>query len=608
MLGLIVLLISTLPLKVAWLENADKAAVPHISDNQKEFQGTTVEASKLIDQAQPTGSIAGSGTLDGEREWTSAEGVLATDRGLTPPQFPTSRRQLLQESETCPWLTPTAEDDVLKCADGTFCNRLYSIGGWGCCDGHGGRIKCPQNVPIMSAALDCASGTQECCCSTVEGCANYGGERPCFPHCVDQTRQVSENCQDTEEWADSEGFSCRDYYVQELCTIQGDYGNSSESLLKWSNASFSDYQMDDMSALEACCACGGGVLDSSPPPSPPPPFPPRPLNPLSPPPLPLAPPVYTEGSTVTVNDSIYGYPHLENAVQNPSVETILLVHDVALDGTLPSVGRTLEVGGDCGAVHCELSGRQRHRIFVVGRGGALSLRRLALRWGYAQDPANGGAAYVGAGGRLRAEHCIFESNQAGTGVALYGEGASIVLSSCAVVGNIGGDAVIYVRNHTELVLTNRTDVSNNYIELGGAVGAYESSTVLLNASMLRQIYAIKNTAGMYLSESVAVLVESAIEENSGSQGTGVYAHSHVELVLSEGSSISYNLGRYRAGGIMTSDNCVDCKIRIMEASNLSYNYAAFEAVGGASDKPLPGQAAARAVMLTAGLGSSRWGQ
>ena len=60
----------------------------------------------------------------------------------------------------CPWLTLTDEVNVLECGDGTHCNGQSD--GWGCCNDHGKRSKCPPNYPIMCTIKKCGGG-DHCC-------------------------------------------------------------------------------------------------------------------------------------------------------------------------------------------------------------------------------------------------------------------------------------------------------------------------------------------------------------------------------------------------------------------------------------------------------------
>ena len=78
--------------------------------------------------------------------------------------------------QLCPWSTPTSEDNVLQCRDGT-CNGVEDAERWSCCKDKGGRTKCPKNWPIMCADKSCSpDGTDYCC---YDDCGKYGGPRKC---------------------------------------------------------------------------------------------------------------------------------------------------------------------------------------------------------------------------------------------------------------------------------------------------------------------------------------------------------------------------------------------------------------------------------------------
>lgn len=65
-------------------------------------------------------------------------------------------------SAACPWTSGVTDaNNKLQCADGTFC--VGSKDGWGCCACHGGRAKCPPNMPHMGNALACGGKTDRCC-------------------------------------------------------------------------------------------------------------------------------------------------------------------------------------------------------------------------------------------------------------------------------------------------------------------------------------------------------------------------------------------------------------------------------------------------------------
>ena len=82
--------------------------------------------------------------------------------------------------KSCPWLTPTEDNDVLKCRDGSFCNGITDTDNWSCCNSRGGREKCPANFPAMCALPQCAAGGSDYCCYAKDVCIDhYEGLRTC---------------------------------------------------------------------------------------------------------------------------------------------------------------------------------------------------------------------------------------------------------------------------------------------------------------------------------------------------------------------------------------------------------------------------------------------
>mmetsp|Transcript_48420 Transcript_48420/g.90733 ORF Transcript_48420/g.90733 Transcript_48420/m.90733 type:complete len:159 (-) Transcript_48420:55-531(-) len=70
------------------------------------------------------------------------------------------------------------------------------------------------------------------------------------------SRVASDYCLDTPEgWVSSDLTTCCRYYVKDFCTQDGGYGAG------WltSYGVFDDWARDGISALDACCVCGGGT-------------------------------------------------------------------------------------------------------------------------------------------------------------------------------------------------------------------------------------------------------------------------------------------------------------------------------------------------------------
>ena len=61
---------------------------------------------------------------------------------------------------------------MLKCNDGSYCNIVED--GSSCCNGKGGRSKCPKNKPRMCVGKECANSTDHCC-GTDRDCKKHNG-------------------------------------------------------------------------------------------------------------------------------------------------------------------------------------------------------------------------------------------------------------------------------------------------------------------------------------------------------------------------------------------------------------------------------------------------
>lgn len=84
-----------------------------------------------------------------------------------------------EETAYCPWLSDSGSMDKLDCADGSSCSP--EVSGWDCCTAHGGRSRCPANMPLMCADTACLDGTEHCCRTD---CTEHGGPRACNPQHV----------------------------------------------------------------------------------------------------------------------------------------------------------------------------------------------------------------------------------------------------------------------------------------------------------------------------------------------------------------------------------------------------------------------------------------
>ncbi|KAK3269074.1 hypothetical protein CYMTET_22465 [Cymbomonas tetramitiformis] len=535
--------------------------------------------------------------------------------------------------EECSWLEPLDMVDTLLCNDGSLCYPLEDDASWGCCNSRGKRARCPANWPQMCARdFSCGGLSDHCCFEAGDGCDSDGGERPCFLGCADIAYGGGQN----GLWVDTTSATCEDYYVFNYCDESGGYGSG------WSakGGAFEDYAENGVSAVEACCACGGGVRS---PPPPQPLQPPRPPVPHSPPPLPpLPPPLPTtqitgealstalcgadqsrdhwgspqhlcvaltgitgkpsahcvatrqitgealgtalslNGSTAVIDDAIYGAAQLNSMVADPDAAVILLRTHVALDGPLPAVDRALDVHGSCSDVsstRCRISGEDAHRLWRVTESGTLRLEALELRAGYTME--RGGALHV-VWGRVSLHNCLLEGNTAlGDGGALHAEGSHVALVSSHVLSNVawGSAGALQVCCGSALVLDAGTVVEGNIAKKECTVSVEGNSTLLLNRSQVTGNRVETFGGGMCLDDnSTAQLTGSEVAGNSATSAGGMILRGDSTVVLLGGSAVSGNAANDNAGGVQLLTGAAT-HLWVLEGSVISDNHA-FNQAGG----------------------------
>ncbi|KAK3268717.1 hypothetical protein CYMTET_22790 [Cymbomonas tetramitiformis] len=534
-------------------------------------EGSTLAAEHAGETLASVARVEGSTPAEGSEQLKEPAKPAGLLRG-------TRRRLWENDTEACPWMVSSGGPYVLDCWDGTSCDVETASGGYSCCDDRGGRKRCNDDLPYMCSGYFCSTG-DHCCSKTGDSCTVSGvyGLKPCFPSCTDLTFQTAspEGQEETTAWTDSEGESCEDYFNFWYCTEDGGYGNSSFASSKWSNASFSNYTNHGLNALEACCGCGGGLFDSPPPPFPSPLLPPPPPAPPSPPPLPNAPPVTLDNSTVILNNSRHAYQQLVGALQTEEVRSITLHTDVDLDNSLPGVDRALSITGECGdsqELHCEINGRRKYRIFNVTSKGALSIRQVALRYGYADESsdsvsAHGSAVHLDIGGTLVAHNCILEANEAPDGAVVYCKQCSVMLSLCNVTGN-SGYKVLYAIDFANVTIGEKTQITRNSAELY-IIRAQYDSTIDVQDCDITENYSSRSGILHVRERSQLLTNGTRIKHNSGFNI--VYCHSSAALVKG-GTQIHHNEARDRGGGFYVRTTC---HAHITEASSISYNSAAY---------------------------------
>jgi len=73
----------------------------------------------------------------------------------------------------CTWLSHSGRDQEFLCADGTFCPMTSAT----CCNGRGGRARCPRSTPVMCKEENACADGQDYCCAV--DCSAHQGPRPC---------------------------------------------------------------------------------------------------------------------------------------------------------------------------------------------------------------------------------------------------------------------------------------------------------------------------------------------------------------------------------------------------------------------------------------------
>ncbi|KAK3287478.1 hypothetical protein CYMTET_5011, partial [Cymbomonas tetramitiformis] len=477
--------------------------------------------------------------------------------------------------EECSWLNHTGIEYVLRCNDGTYCNVLEGEGegeGWACCQYRGKRAQCPLNWPTMCARDGACAFNTDYCCDQTCAASGEGGDRPCYLGCTDA------EAFDGGPWKDAQLQSCEDYYILDYCSNTGEYGSGWASN---KDGSFASYSVNGVSALEACCTCGGGLYPPPPPPLSPPLPPPSPPQTPFPPPLPVAPPVSLNASAVTIDDGTYAFPHLEGALQDDTVAVINLQTDVALARNLTEINRTLSVYGECedggNAVHCQISGSGMYRIFTLAEGAALHLQALELHSGYSQT--SGGLLHV-ALARATLVDCVLRDSEAGeSGGAVYAHQSHVACSGCSLIGNVAyfGGAV-WAHNGSVLLLDNGTLVEGNSGITDHIVGVDEASTLSVNGSTRVIGNSVKGFGTLCAKSNSILLVEggSLVEGNSANMG-GAVSCTTSRVVVSGGSGLRGNYGKENGGALISSGAWNE--ILITGGSSITGNYATSHGAG-----------------------------
>ncbi|KAK3265495.1 hypothetical protein CYMTET_25824, partial [Cymbomonas tetramitiformis] len=137
------------------------------------------------------------------------------------------------------------------------------------------------------------------------------------------------------------------------------------------------------------------------------------LGSVPPPPVPpAAPPLFTSGSTVTIESTVFAEQHLGQSIEEATIDRVQLRTSMVLSAELAPVTGLFRVVGQCqGGGECEISGDARNRIFSVSQDSTLQLEHLVLRHGHAAR--DGGAVWIGRRGAASFFNIRFEFHTAG---------------------------------------------------------------------------------------------------------------------------------------------------------------------------------------------------
>jgi len=82
----------------------------------------------------------------------------------------------------CPWkFAHNGPSNEVQCMEktpwGSYYTCNFNFDGANCCQRHGGRRRCPTNLPVMCASQSCSG--DHCCSPNRSRCNNHGGVRGC---------------------------------------------------------------------------------------------------------------------------------------------------------------------------------------------------------------------------------------------------------------------------------------------------------------------------------------------------------------------------------------------------------------------------------------------
>ncbi|KAK3264417.1 hypothetical protein CYMTET_26841, partial [Cymbomonas tetramitiformis] len=341
--------------------------------------------------------------------------------------------------------------------------------------------------------------------------------------------------------------------------------------------------------------------------TPPPPMTPdSPLQPPSPPVPPPTPPA-------VIDDQDNSFDLLQAAVEDTSVNEVVLQVDVTITQNLPTIARSLHILGECvnGTYgRCTIDGVSTFRLFtfegegdqpknlriqlenlllVRGNYGALNCKGMTITLLNCEVSESGGAL---GGGALFLNNCpadmtdvaLYRNQAEIYGGAIYGmQYSTLTLRGAVFEGNIalyGG--AIFLSAYTTLTAWSCRFVANWAVYGGGAIAQQGASRLYAYVCELRD-----NLVDEY---QVQNLLQSSYVNNaeymtlSPAGGGAILAQDFSYVFILEGSAVNNNTCSYRTGATDEGGGGIaggrNTEIQVMDASDVSYNRIFLSCCGG----------------------------
>ncbi|KAK3238492.1 hypothetical protein CYMTET_51498, partial [Cymbomonas tetramitiformis] len=208
--------------------------------------------------------------------------------------------------------------------------------------------------------------------------------------------------------------------------------------------------------------------------------------------------------------------------------------------------------------------------------------------GNSADMGNGGAVAI-AQSDLEVEDCVYASNAAGSGGALYGvANSTVTMFAHTLFENnfaYASGGAMFCSGGSDVNITDAIQVSFNRGEQGAGLFIGDCAVHILNGSWLYGNAAVKEGGGVFmhtahsLEERGVLLASGLIVEANGAlqySGAGIAASSNSLLAL-HGASLLSNRAHHGSGGAVYA---VNSTIEIASSSMLAHNVAAGGGGGG----------------------------